>query len=184
MTFKNKINSEDNTHNNSEKQNAAEKLQDQETKQLIEDTEKQLQEVQEKFAKKSKLIENYKKQTEEAKAGLQDVENAERPESMFDKIKRLGTEKRWLEFTQDMVEYVLITKDGRSYPTKDFVKVHVDNARFVNNKYPFFGDEFLYERKDYRGQSNLELFNKMKEDGVLDSVLDKSDYTDHSKDLF
>ena len=101
-------------------------------------------------------------------------------ESTFDKLTALGKAGRIIEATQDDAYFVAYGKDGKAYPILDFVKSNIDNARFKAGLMPFFEDEYLWDKNNFKGYKkpfpdgvgHKEMFQSIAETEKLEDFFD------------
>ena len=108
------------------------------------------------------------------------IEEADRPKSMLDIIKDKGVTasetKDYSEFTQKEFDLYEITKNGHELRMFDWLKVKIDNWRFTNLKFPFGREVYLHKKGVHGSKANFDLYQEMEKDGLLNEVLDTSDY--------
>ena len=122
------------------------------------------------------MLEKVKNLDPTASTGAEKTES----KSIFDKLTALGKAGKIIEATQDDAYFVAYGKDGKAYPILDFVKSNIDNARFKKGLMPFFEDEFLWDRNNFKGYKkpfpdglgHKEMFQSIAETEKLEDFFD------------
>ena len=99
----------------------------------------------------------------------------DKPKSPCDIWTEKSKRNAFNEITQEEFNYHVVYPSGKELYMYDWLKAKVDNWRFTNGKMPFGGDEFLLTKGKWGNKSNYHLYQEMKQEGVLEKVLDSSD---------